>query len=75
MKLNPRQWPSFPGNEGAPCYNDDEDAERAKYLRLNIGRPATMNLCLYNLKTMKTEFDLLVLLEELPSIKCDIVGL
>ena len=78
MTAQTEQRPSFPGSEGAPGYGGDQDrsrAEGAKNPRPRPGRPTLMNLCTYNIRTMRTESDLLALLEELSFIKWDVVRL
>ena len=78
MNKRIQPWPPFPGGEGAPGYGGDQDrsgAGGAKNIRVKTGRPTLMNLCTYNIRTMRTESDLLALLEELSSIKWDVVGL
>lgn len=78
MRQNIQERPPFPGGEGAPGYGGDQDRSGpggAKNIRVKTGRPTLMNLCTYNIRTMRTESDLLALLEELSSIKWDVVGL
>ena len=78
MRQSTQKWPLFPGGEGAPDYGSDQDrsgAGGAKNIRVQTGRPTLMNLCTYNIRTMRTEADLIALLEELSSIKWDVVGL
>ena len=78
MNTRPRQRPSLPGGEGAPVYGGGQDrsgAEGAKNLRSDPGHQLLMNLCSYNVRTLRTESDLLALLEELSFIKWDVVGL
>ena len=78
MNPRPRQRPSLPGGEGAPAYGGGQDrsgAEGAKNLWSDPGHQLLMNLCSYNVRTLRTESDLLALLEELSFIKWDVVGL
>ena len=78
MTLRQRQWPLFPGGEGVPGYGGGQDhsgAEGAKNTRSDPGRYLLMNLCTYNVRTLRTEADLLGLLNELSLIKWDVVGL
>ena len=78
MTVRIRQRPLFPGGEGVPGYGGGQDhsgAEGAKNTRPGPGRYLLMNLCTYNVRTLRTEADLLGLLNELSLIKWDVVGL
>ena len=78
MTVRLRKWPSLPGGEGIPGHGGGQDhsgAEGAKNPRTNLGRYLMMNLCTYNVRTLRTESDLLALLEEISFIKWDVIGL
>ena len=79
MTRNLNQWPLVPGSEGVPGYGGGQGHSRArgaKNLRGNRpGHHRLMNLCTYNTRTLSTEADLAVLMEELSCIKWDVVGL
>ena len=78
MTLQQRQWPLLPGGEGVPGHGGGQDrsgAEGARNTRSDPGRYSMMNLGTLNVRTLQTESDLLVLLEELSLVKWDVMGI